>query len=90
MRALGEAGLSVPGDISLVSFNDTPLSELVDPPLTSVSVPAAEMARTAVRLLCERANRGERGAVRTLPQKVVVPPALVVRGSACDNREIAP
>lgn len=90
VRALGEAGLSVPGEISLVSFNDTPLSELVDPPLTSVSVPAAEMARTAVRLLCERANRGERGAVRTLPQKVVVPPALVVRGSACEKREIAP
>ena len=37
VRAITEAGLSIPGDLSLVSFNDTPLSALVTPALTSVS-----------------------------------------------------
>ena len=81
LRALKEAELSVPGDLSVVSFNDTPRSALVDPPLTSVSTHVEEMARTALRLLAERAGGG-REPVRTLPLKVVVPPSLAIRGSS--------
>ena len=80
-RALEEAGLSIPEDVSLVSFNDTPLSELVTPALTSVSTHVEEMSRTAVRLLAERARVPGRPPVRTLPVKVVVPPSLVCRES---------
>lgn len=80
-RALEARGLSVPGDVSLVSFNDTPLSQLMTPPLTSVSTHADEMARTAVGLLGERAASVAGRPVRTLPQKVVVPPTLAVRKS---------
>lgn len=76
-----EAGLSIPEDVSLVSFNDTPLSELVTPALTSVSTHVEEMSRTAVRLLAERARVPGRPPVRTLPVKVVVPPSLVCRES---------
>lgn len=64
----------MPGDVSLVSFNDTPLSQLMTPPLTSVSTHADEMARTAVGLLGERCSSVAGRPVRTLPQKVVVPP----------------
>ena len=81
VRALEEAGLSIPEDVSLVSFNDTPLSELVTPALTSVSTHVEEMSRTAVRLLAERARVPGRPPVRTLPVKVVVPPSLVCRES---------
>ena len=81
LRALNEAGLSVPGELSVVSFNDTPRSALVDPPLTSVSTHVEEMARTALRLLGERSTQAGRPPVRTLPLKVVVPPSLVVRSS---------
>ena len=80
-RALEARGLSVPGDVSLVSFNDTPLSQLMTPPLTSVSTHADEMARTAVGLLGERTSAASGRPVRTLPQKVVVPPTLAVRES---------
>lgn len=82
LRAMRDAGLSVPGDLSLVSFNDTPRSALMDPPLTSVSTHVEEMSRTALRLLSERAYTGGREPVRTLPLKVVVPPSLVVRESS--------
>lgn len=81
IRALKERGLSVPGDCSVVSFNDTPRSALLDPPLTSVSAPVEEMVRTALRLLLQRAPVGGKEPVRTLPQKAVLPPTLVCRES---------
>lgn len=81
IQCLEGAGYAIPGDISLVSFNDTPLSELVMPPLTSVSTHVEEMSRTAVRLLAERATPQGRTPVRTLPVKLVLPPSLVVRQS---------
>ena len=82
VRAVTEAGLSIPGDLSLVSFNDTPLSALVTPALTSVSTHVREMGQAAVRLLAERADLPGRPPVRALPVKLVVPPSLVVRESA--------
>lgn len=79
-RALQAAGLHVPNDISIISFNDTPLSELIDPPLTSISTHVQEMGRIAVQLAAERIPRA--GFVRELPVKLIVPPTLVLRGSA--------
>lgn len=87
LRALNEAGRRVPQEVSVVSFNDTPRSSLVDPPLTSVSTHVEEMARTALRMLSERAVLPGKEPVRTLPLKVVVPPSLVVRGSSAPAAE---
>ena len=87
LRALGGAGLSVPEALSVVSFNDTPRSALVTPSLTSVSTHVEEMARTALRLLGERAILPGREPIRTLPLKVVVPPSLVVRESSGPARQ---
>lgn len=81
VRALSSAGLSIPGDISLLSFNDTPLSQLVVPPLTSISTHVEEMARAAVRLAGERVPTPGPVPARGLPVKLVVPPSLVVRES---------
>ena len=55
--AIGAAGalrscqMSIPRDLSIISFNDTPLSALTDPPLTSVSTHVEAMSATAVDLL---------------------------------------
>lgn len=88
LRALEGAGLSVPGRLSVVSFNDTPRSALVEPPLTSVSAHVEEMAQVALRLLGERAAPPGRVPVRTLPLKVVVPPSLTVRRSSGPARQM--
>ena len=81
LKQLQQEGYSIPRDISVVSFNDTPRSALISPSLTSVSVNTSEMANTALRMLAERARISGREPIRTLPLKVIVPPAIVIRES---------
>lgn len=54
MRALLEGGLSVPGDVALVAFDDFEWSDLFSPRLTAVAQPQRAMAATAVSLLLDR------------------------------------
>ena len=67
----------MPRDVSIISFNDTPLSQLTEPPLTSISTHVDAMSKTAVDLLISRAKEQE----RTIPIKIVVPSSLVERES---------
>jgi LacI family transcriptional regulator len=59
-----EQGLSVPSDMSLVGFDDTPLASHVWPPMTTVRQPIVEMADAAVRTLI-RTISGEELTNRT-------------------------
>lgn len=71
-QALQEAGLSVPEDVSVVSFDDSDLAGWLRPALTSVALPHAELGRRAVELLLDKDR----------PSGVVkVPMPLHVRGS---------
>lgn len=81
LAALGEAGFSVPNDVSVVSFNDTSKSALIDPALTSVSAHVEEMGKVALRMLRERAHVGGADPIRRIPMKVIVPPSITVRKS---------
>jgi DNA-binding LacI/PurR family transcriptional regulator len=78
MRALQEAGISIPDDISIVGFDDLPASAVVSPPLTSMFVPKYEIGQSAVRLLL---NRLDCGACRSTSQKYVIGGSLVERSS---------
>ena len=51
MAAIRERGLRIPEDIALVGFDDVPLSRYVDPPLTTVHLPAIDLARRSSELL---------------------------------------
>lgn len=75
--ALRSSGLSIPMDLSIISFNDTPLSALTDPPLTSISSHVDAMSATAVQILLQRIS----GQAPEIPLKVMVPPTLIVRES---------
>jgi LacI family transcriptional regulator len=76
LDALREARLRVPRDVSLTGFNDMPLLDLLDPPLTTVRIQHAAMGEQAAGLLLG-ALRGEAGAQRAIR----LPPALVLRAS---------
>ncbi|MFS0654927.1 LacI family DNA-binding transcriptional regulator [Bacillus sp. 179-C3.3 HS] len=81
MRALHEAGLHVPTDVSIVGFNDIEAASFSNPSLTTVKVYTEQMGEVGLKLLLERI-RG-----RTLPLKVVVPTKLIERGSTCAKHE---
>jgi DNA-binding LacI/PurR family transcriptional regulator len=53
MEAAREAGLDIPGDLSFVGHDDIPLARFAQPPLTTIHVPAAEIARQSCQLLLE-------------------------------------
>jgi LacI family transcriptional regulator len=81
MRAAGDLGLTIPGDLSVAGFDDIPFSSYTLPRLTTVSGKAEESGRDAVRLLLRRLIEPD------LPQQVTtVGVQLIVRestGSAC-------
>jgi LacI family transcriptional regulator len=52
-QALAEHGLSVPGDVCVVSFDGSELASWLRPPVTSVALPFAELGALAVRLLTQ-------------------------------------
>ncbi|MGQ9887149.1 MAG: LacI family DNA-binding transcriptional regulator [Aggregatilineales bacterium] len=78
LRAVREAGLRVPDDISLVTFDDLPAAAVVDPFLTVAAQPAYEMGRRATAVLLERLAEGGPPA----PQEIVLPAELIVRQSS--------
>ncbi len=76
LAAARKRGLRCPADLSIVGYNDMPLIDILDPPLTSIRISSEEMGRAAgLRLL--RALSGEPG----LHDRTVVQPDLVIRGS---------
>lgn len=85
IRAIKQAGLRVPEDISVIGFDDTPLASLIFPPLTTISQPVKEMAEVAVALLIKQINlREERKHKKDLLsdyQRIILAPELVVRGT---------
>jgi LacI family transcriptional regulator len=51
MAAIRERGLTIPGDISLIGFDDVPVSRYVDPSLSTIQLPVVELARRASEMV---------------------------------------
>ncbi|MBQ1094330.1 LacI family DNA-binding transcriptional regulator [Streptomyces sp. B93] len=64
-EALADRGLGVPGDISVVGFDDLPEARWTAPPLTTVRQPLSEMAATALRLLVRMMDGDRPESTRT-------------------------
>ncbi|CAM4500505.1 LacI family transcriptional regulator [Paenibacillus endophyticus] len=77
LRALHEAKLKVPEDISIVGYNDIAISAFLQPPLTTVKVHMEHMGETAVELLTDRL-----AAKRAIAKKIVLPTCIQVRESS--------
>ena len=90
LRAAQEAGCSVPGDVSVVGYDDVEAAALVQPGLTTVAQDYLAMGAAAVellaRLLAEDAGTGPRGGARRGPAPRLLPGELVVRASTAPPR----
>ncbi len=75
LSAIQEAGLSLPHDLSLVSFDDVRWARYVNPPLTVVAQPVQQMGQAAAQLLLERLSGRQESARR------VFEPTLLIRQS---------
>ena len=76
-----ERGLTVPDDLSLISFDDTPIIRLAHPPLTAIVQPIAEVTAQAVNLIIADLTNGA-----TIPTPVRVPASMILRYSTSPGR----
>ncbi len=74
IRAVRDAGLDVPGQISVIGFDDMPLASYFDPPLTTMRQDMFEIGRTAARLIIHAVENGvvEQAHIRLSPAQLIV------------------
>lgn len=77
MRAIEDAGLSIPEDIAVIGFDGTELAEMVSPQLTTIEQPSRVMGRQAVTLLLNKIDNP--GAAQ---ERLMMDWRFVVRTSA--------
>src|ERR1700730_2248925 len=83
MRAFQEAGRHIPGDISVVGFDDISIASFSIPALTTVRQPLQKMGRIAAKTLLDRIEEGA-GVV----PEIAVEPELIVRKSTGPPRKL--
>ncbi len=76
LRALREAGVSVPADMAVAGFDDIPVARYMTPALSSVHVAINEMGRQAIESLLATVGDGSR-----TPEIIMLPTRLVIRES---------
>ena len=77
IRAVKEAGLSVPGDIAFVGFDDLPVASLVDFKLTTIRQPITQFGAQAVEALIDLIENGIKPA-----RRIIMDTELVIRESS--------
>jgi DNA-binding LacI/PurR family transcriptional regulator len=83
IRAVRRAGLTVPGDVSVVGYDDSSFMNCTDPPLTTVRQPIEPMGKAAVALLVNQME-----GVSVHPEELLFEPELVVRSSTGPARMV--
>jgi DNA-binding LacI/PurR family transcriptional regulator len=83
MEQCAARGLSIPGDISIVAFDDIEMAALMPPGLTTVRQPGFNKGYEAGRVLLGMLNGAE-------PEQISMEAELVVRGSAAALKAEAP
>jgi LacI family transcriptional regulator len=81
IKALTSQGIKIPTDLSVVGFNDMPFADMLNPPLTTVSIPLKYLGVQSARLLLE-----EMASPGGPKSKVLLDPTLVVRDTTAPCR----
>lgn len=77
LQAIRERNLTIPGDIALVTFDETTWASLVQPPITLIAQPTYDIGKTATELLLQRIADPTRPT-----RQVILKGRLLVQGSS--------
>ena len=78
MRGLIKGGISIPGDMALVGYDDVEFASVLSTPLTSIRQPKYELGRAAAELLLDEANN----PISHQHKHIMYQPELIVRESS--------
>lgn len=76
MKAFAQCGIKVPDDVSIVGFDDIPMTSIIEPQLTSVHVSCEALGNLAIKQLLRRKKNSE-----AVPKRISVATSLNVRSS---------
>ena len=80
-EVIKKRGLRIPNDIALIGFSNNPITELIDPPLTTVEQPAYELGKRAATVLLEQiAAKSNKSFYK--PVREILETKLIIRESA--------
>ncbi len=85
IRAARSMGLSIPHDVSVIGFDDSPVNAFMDPPLTSLRQPVGDMASVSITALVEQLRTGQHPTTEYL-----FAPELIVRGTTGPVKPTSP
>jgi LacI family transcriptional regulator len=81
LRALQQERIEVPQEVAIIGFDDLELAPLLAVPITAVRQPAAQLGRSATRLLLDWIRRPRGSDARSLQAQVILPTELIIRRS---------
>lgn len=83
LEVLESRGLACPAEVSVMGYNDAPLSEHLTPPLTTIGYPSVEVGRFAAEVALQHIEDADRSSPH-----VSFAPTLIVRGSTAPPRPV--
>ncbi|MEO6283754.1 MAG: LacI family DNA-binding transcriptional regulator [Dyadobacter sp.] len=84
MKALKEKGYEIPNDIAVVGFNNDPVSQVIEPNLTTVFYPGYQMGKVAVKTMINQLNGTQQ---REINEPIILRSELLIRGSSLRNKD---
>lgn len=82
MHGLINSGVNVPGDISIIGFDNIEFSAMVNPSLTTINQPSFETGKLACKILIENLTKDENDYV-----SIMLEPSLIERKSVRNLKE---
>ena len=86
LKAARDMNLSIPGDLALASFNDSPVCSMVSPAITCLEMPAAKLGMASARLLFDRIEDDDQDM--GVSQEMILQPKLKIRESCGNTTDI--
>jgi DNA-binding LacI/PurR family transcriptional regulator len=87
MRGLISNGVDVPGDISIIGFDNIEFSAMINPSLTTINQPSFETGKLACKILIENLLKDENDDENDDDISIMLEPSLIERKSVRNLKE---